>query len=170
MKASSSHIQSHIPHILCNHTDRCIPVPANATCRIKYNFTSYAPAVAEQHVTIVSDLQLFNVSSVREMYPFCVELTEWFGCTYRFPPCEGFKLLPLCESDCLLVEGPYMLTCVNILAEAYYEFEYGLPLETVSLLSSYRCRNLDSYYKTNFNTSYFTSTNSCYTTLPDPSG
>ena len=119
-------------------------------------------------MTIVSDLELFNVSGVRETHPLCVDLTEWFACAYRYPPCEGFKLLPLCESDCLLVEGPYMLTCVDILAEAYHEYDF--PLEALSLLSSYRCRNLDSYYENNFNTSYFTGTNSCYTTLPDPSG
>ena len=144
-------------------THRCIPVPANATCRIKYNFTDYAPAVAERHTAVVSDLQLFNISSVHKENSFCVDLTEWFACTYRFPPCEGFKLLPLCHPDCLLVEASHMKMCLDIFVGAVSR--YMLPLEAVSLLSSYNCLNRDKYYEGNFTTPYFTSTNSCYTTL-----
>ena len=121
-------------------------------------------------MTIISDLQLFNVPSLHEMHPFCVELTEWLACTYRFPPCGGFKLLPLCDSDCRLLERTHIAMCGDILADAYYE--YSFPLQDIALLSGYDCRYRDSYYGNNFNRSYFTVTNSCYTTVfPDnPSG
>ena len=117
-------------------------------------------------MTIVSDLELFNVSSVREMHPFCVDLTEWFACTYRFPPCEDFKLLPLCKSDYHLLERSHILMCSNILANTYYKYKYDFPLEAIALLSAYNCCYQDSYYGNNFNTSYFTKTDNCYTTIP----
>lgn len=114
-----------------NDSVECVPVPTNSTCRTNYNFSSYAPEVARRHATLVSDLELFNTDIVNEKNPFCIDVIKWYTCSFKYPACEDFKLLPLCQSDCFIVEGSYMETCLDIFVEVFNQLEQQISLENI---------------------------------------
>jgi len=139
-------------------------VPNNDFCRTQMQFTNYAIDVAHLNVDIVNAWRdiLSSIEKSDDINPLCSAVVNWVICIYRFPPCEGFKLIIPCAESCNLLVTKYIGACLNDILR-------NINSETDAFLNphfgQFSCRDPNDYYS-NFTENYFTSL-TCFQPMPN---
>ena len=122
---------------------RCVPVPANETCRVfVIGLESYAIDVAQVEQNIAIANALGNVRSAileSDIDPSCIALLDWIICIVKLPPCVDTKLILPCVDACGVILS-FFATCYNAVEELVND-------RTVrNHFQRYRCRLPETYY------------------------
>ena len=141
-----------------NLPPRCLPVPQDNVCAIKFNFTSYARKVSRSNADVSDALRNVVLRKQQSsIIQFCNESLDLAICFYQFPPCQDFKLLPVCSESCkiFLSNIERCLVIINPLTDTIL----------IDHFKNFSCDDLNYY--NGYNQMSFSSTD-CYSSLPAP--
>ncbi|XP_065919836.1 tyrosine-protein kinase receptor TYRO3-like isoform X4 [Dysidea avara] len=125
---------------------QCLPVPKDHSCAVDFNIMNYAVKVALSNVDIVEALR--NVTPrMQSSNTFCNKSLDLAICFYQFPPCEAFKLLPVCNDSCksFLDDIRQCRTLIDLIND---------DIILIKRFTAFDCYDSNSYY-TGFDSSFF---------------
>lgn len=118
---------------------RCEVVPSQ--CDTVLAYTHYAPGIGLIISNSLSDLNE-EISMIKQMteYAMCGELLILLSCIITFPACSASieRLIPICESQCLIIADQITQCRMNISKENF-------PTAFI-LFDDFNCENPMTYY------------------------